>query len=95
MAFLRLCARSRPRRGEEFRQLAVSKGEAKYPEGAWRIAEPVGDLSGWQPVVEIGALPRDNQGEPLIQIVALQRAEPLVLALPRGGRFGEEAAAFR
>jgi hypothetical protein len=76
MAFLRLCARSRPRRGEEFRQLAVSKGEAKYPEGAWRIAEPVGDHSGWQPVVEIGA-------------------QSLVLALLRGGRFGEEAAAFR
>jgi len=35
--------------------VAVSKGVAKYPEGAWRIAEPVGDLSGWQPVVEIGA----------------------------------------
>ena len=56
--------------------VAVSKGVVKYPKGAWRIAEPVGDLSGWQPPVKIGA-------------------QSLVLALLRGGWFGEEAAAFR
>ena len=49
---------------------------SKVPEGAWRIAEPMGELSGWQPVVEIGA-------------------QSLLLALLQGGRFGEEAAAFR
>jgi hypothetical protein len=36
----------------------------------------MGELSGWQQVVEIGA-------------------QSLLLALLRGGRFGEEAAAFR